>query len=126
MRILFTVLFVLVMPVLLMAQDIVEQEPNTLEYVALAFNLGLVVALVQLTKYRALPWLKTNAPYLIPFISMAIAVLSTWVLTHTGIDLSPFGGVFEVGVASGGAASLSFVVGKELHNALTGKLAPRN
>lgn len=112
---LFLVLLVFLSPVFLFAQGD-EVEPTTMGYIGLMFNVGIVGAAVQLLKWKVLPWLKRSVPYLIPVLSMIIGIGSTWVLTQTGIDISPIGDIFSVGVISGTMASTGFAVVKELDN----------
>ena len=90
-------------------------EPN---YVALAFNVGIVAALVQLLKLYVIPRLKEKAPYLIPIIGMVFGVMTAFVLQETGIDISSIGDVFGAGIASGALASAGFAVVKEGQNKL--------
>lgn len=92
-------------------------------YLALVFNSGLVALIVQLLKKYALPWLKASYPFLIPLIGMGLGILSGWVLSEFGIDISPIGDLFGAGVASGALASAGFAVVKEVDNKVKGKLA---
>lgn len=79
------------------------------EVVALAFNVGIVLALVQVLKVRFLPILKASAPWAIPLVASVIGFGASFVLVKTGIDITPIAGVF-----SGFAASGVFAVGKEI------------
>ena len=78
------------------------------ELVALAFNSGIVLAIVQLLKLTLLPRLRASAPWAIPLIASAIGLASSVVLAATGIDITPIAGLF-----SGFAASGMFAVVKE-------------
>lgn len=90
-------------------------EPN---YVALAFNVGIVAMLVQILKIYVMPRLREKAPYLIPIIGMVLGVLTAYILQATGIDISAIGDVFGAGIASGALASAGFAVVKEGKNKL--------
>lgn len=118
LRITFVAAFLLLfMPVLVFGfqgEDAVE--PTTMEYIALMFNIGIVGAAVQLVKWKLLPILKASAPYAIPLIGMAIGIASAYVMELTGIDISPIGNIFEVGIMSGALASTGFNVLKEFDN----------
>lgn len=108
-------LVLLFMPMLALGQGD-EVEPTNMEYIALMFNVGIVGAAVQLLKWKLLPVLKKQAPYSIPLIGMGIGTASAWVMKMTGIDISPIGNIFEVGIMSGAFASSGFAVLKEFSN----------
>jgi hypothetical protein len=114
----FTALVVfLLLPFVVLAQEAGEVPgADPWPYVAIAFNSGIVLMLVQLLKNKVLPILKQKAPYLIPLIGMVIGVASALVLGATGIDISPIGDVFGAGIASGALASTWFAVAKEVQN----------
>lgn len=116
----FTALMVfLLLPFVVLAQEAGEVPgADPWPYVAIAFNSGIVLMLVQLLKLKVIPMLKAKAPYLIPLIGMAIGVVSALVLSATGIDISPVGDVFGAGIASGALASAGFAVFKEAGNKL--------
>lgn len=105
----------LFMPILALAQGD-DVEPTSMEYIALMFNVGIVGAAVQLLKWKLLPILKKQAPYAIPLIGMGIGTASAWVMKITGVDISPIGNIFEVGIMSGAFASSGFAVLKEVSN----------
>lgn len=75
---------------------------TTMELIALAMNSGLVLVIVQVLKVYALPGLRTSAPWAIPLIASVLGMLSSMVLTKSGIDISPIAGLFT-GLASSGA-----------------------
>jgi len=112
--VLFCLVFFLLAPAVVLAQD--DVEPTTTEYLALLFNIGIVGAVVQLVKWKLIPWMKTSAPFLIPILGMVIGVISAWLLAQTGIDISPIGDVLGAGIMSGALASTGFVVLKEISN----------
>lgn len=112
---LILILLIFLSPVLLFAQGD-GVEPTKMEYIALMFNVGIVATVVQLIKWKGLPWLKKSAPYLIPVLSLVIGIGGAWVLTQTGIDISPIGDIFSVGILSGAMASSGFAVVKEIDN----------
>ena len=76
----------------------------------------LIPIYLKALKNRLIPWLKATAPYAIPLIGMGIGMVTAAVLAATGIDISPIGGVFEVGILSGAVASSGFAVAKEAQN----------
>lgn len=119
----YGVIFLMIFAVFLMlpfaafaqeAEEVPGADPWS--YIALGFNSGIVLMLVQLLKNLALPGLKKNYPYLIPLIGMGIGIASAWVLQATGIDISPIGDLFGAGIISGALASAQFAVIKEGHN----------
>lgn len=84
------------------------EETTGLELFALAFNTGIVFALVQLIKTKLLPVLRTKFPWAIPLVASGLGLASAMVLSRYGIDISPIAGAFT-GLASSGA----FAVVKE-------------
>jgi len=90
-----------------------------MEYIALAFNVGIVGVAVQLLKWKVLPVLKEKYPYLLPIIAMVIGTASAWVMAQTGIDISPIGAVFN-GMVSGALAVTGFNIAKETQNTAKG------
>lgn len=93
-------------------------EPTMMGYVAVLFNSGVVLVLVQLLKWRVLPWLRATAPYLIPILAMAVGMATAWIFALTGIDITPIGDILGAGIVSGALASSGFVVLKEVDNRL--------
>ena len=85
-----------------------EESSLVSELIPLAFNSGIVLALVQLLKVKVLPALKESAPWAIPLVASVVGLGASFVLAQTGIDISPIAGVF-----SGFAASGLFAVVKE-------------
>lgn len=81
------------------------EEQTGLELFALAFNTGIVFALVQVLKKYVAPKLKTSVPWAIPLIALGIGSASSLVLARYGIDISPIAGAFT-GLASSGAFSV--------------------
>ena len=115
--------FILMMPMVVFAQEgEVPEASETMLYIQLLFNVGLVGVIVQLIKTKLLPIIKEKVPYLIPFIAMGMGAVIPLVLSKFGIDLTPVGNLFETAVVSGSLASVGFVGIKELHNAVTGNL----
>lgn len=78
------------------------------ELIALAFNSGIVLAVVQIVKIVLLPKLRASAPWAIPLLASVVGLAASMVLAKTGIDISPIAGVF-----SGFAASGMFALAKE-------------
>lgn len=112
-------LLLLFMPMVAFGFQGDELEPTNMGYIALMFNIGIVGAAVQLVKWKLLPILKRSAPYAIPLMAMVIGTASAWVMATTGIDISPIGNVFGVGIMgimSGACASTGFAVLKEFDN----------
>lgn len=91
-------------------------KPDTLKYIALAANAIIAGVGVQLVKWKLIPWLKTSAPYMLPVVGMIIGIASAAVMSSFGIDLTPLGDVFGVGVLSGALASSGFSMVKEVDN----------
>ncbi len=84
------------------------EESLVSELIPLAFNSGIVLAVVQLLKVVALPKLRVSAPWAIPLVASVVGLAASMVLVKTGIDISPIAGAF-----SGFAASGMFAVAKE-------------
>lgn len=84
------------------------EEFTGVELFALAFNTGIVFALVQVLKRYVAPVLKTSYPWAIPIIALGIGSASSLLMARYGIDISPLMGAF-----TGAAASTAFVVIKE-------------
>ena len=84
------------------------EELTSLELGALAFNTGIVYALVQVLKLYVVPSLRTKTPWAIPLIALVVGSVSSMVLAASGFDISPIAGAFT-GLASSG----TFAVIKE-------------
>lgn len=69
--------------------------------IAIAFNMGIVAALVQLVKTQIVPKLKETAPWALTLIASAIGFAASFVLARTGIDISPIAGAFTGMVTAG-------------------------
>lgn len=75
------------------------------QIIAAAINSVLVLMAVQLLKTYALPWLKQQAPWVLPIVSLVIgpaltaAVNALSAMFGYPIDLSPIIGVFAGGTA---------------------------
>jgi hypothetical protein len=78
------------------------------ELIALSFNAGIVMTVVQVVKILLIPSLREKAPWAIPIIASGLGFASSVVLSSTGIDITPIVGAF-----SGLAASGMFAVVKE-------------
>jgi len=76
---------------------------------AIAFNGGLTLVVVQLLKQFALPFLQKNVPFLIPIIASLLGIVMSFILTATGIDISPIAGLF-----AGMASTVAFPVAAKL------------
>ena len=120
MTMMLAILAILISPIVLAQGG--EVEPTNTEYLALLFNVGVVMVLVQLAKWKVLPFLKTRAPYAIPIIGMVLGIAGAWVLQMTGIDISAIGDIFGAGIASGALASTGFAIVKEASNVRRGKV----
>lgn len=84
------------------------EESLLKDLVPLAFNSGIVMAIVQLLKVVVIPKLRVSAPWAIPLLASVVGLAASMVMARTGIDISPIAGVF-----SGFAASGMFAVVKE-------------
>ena len=75
------------------------------QIIAVTINSVLVLMAVQFIKNYGLPWLKSNAPWALPLISVLIGPLLTYLMNIVSsllgypIDLSPIIGLFAGGTA---------------------------
>jgi len=79
-----------------------EEVSKFSELFALLFNSGIAMVLVQVIKTRLIPVLKTDYPWALPIIAMALGSVTSVVLSRYGWDISAIAGAFS-GLASSGA-----------------------
>lgn len=79
-----------------------EEESQLSELFVLLFNSGIAMALVQVIKTKLIPVLKTDYPWALPIIAMALGSVTSVVLSRWGLDISAIVGAFS-GLASAGA-----------------------
>ena len=87
------------------------EESLVSELIPLAFNSGIVLAVVQLLKVVLVPKLRALAPWAIPLLASVIGLAASMVLAKTGIDISPIAGAFSGFAASGMFAAVKEATG---------------
>ncbi len=87
------------------------EESLATESIALAFNSGIVLAIVQLLKVVVLPKMRASYPWAIPLVASVVGLASSVVLAWTGIDITPIAGAFTGFAASGIFAFVKEAVG---------------